>query len=405
MSRLSSYLKGDWSWEAAETACQKKGGHLTSITTLEKKKSVKKVLDKVAENEWISYVWLGGSDTEAEGNWSWSDKSAWGFENWFRNEPSNKTKENCLKMRPYDEIWLDERCSRKYRPLCDKEMHVFKGKLNRTWTFSSPHIPQEIEFIWKTETSSPNPNKAGFSLSWRLREEADEDLEVKTSPSFAKNENRFLIDTTNLVLDLKRKGASETEIWTDVIAHKMTVIEGQTFQGTCEKNRLKMVRQYKLIELFSKSTKRKGSLAQKPISLNEISDEDLVLGFQIYAFLTFCHENFGNMVTTFEENTDLVAEREGLRLFIFYSDIIDTMSPPNMLQTFVNMKRSTEVVCDKNLRGIKRMLEELNDLHEPYFGQIMTFLYTESHLDQISKSIDETHLKNQSSRSAGEEKT
>ena len=348
-------------------------------------------------------VWLGGSDANAEGNWSWSDKSAWGFENWYSGEPSNRSKEDCVKMK--SGVWWDKPCKYKFRPLCQRSLHAFKGKLNRTWTFSSPQIPQEIEFIWKTETSSPNPNKAGFSLSWRLREEADEDLEVKTSPSFAKNENRFLIDTTNLVLDLKRKGASETEIWTDVIAHKMTVIEGQTFQGHCEKNRLEMGRQSKLIELFSKSTKRKGSLTHKPISLIEISDEDLVLGFQIYAFLTFCHENFGNMVTTFEENTDLVAEREGLRLFIFYSDTINTMSPPNMLQTFVNMKRSTEVVCDKNLRGIKRMLEELNDLHEPYFGQIMTLLYTESHLDQISKSINETHLKNQSSWSAGEEKT
>ena len=398
MSRLSSYLKGDWSWEAAETACQKKGGHLTSITTLEKKKSVKKVLDKVAENEWISYVWLGGSDTEAEGNWSWSDKSAWGFENWFRNEPSNKTKENCLKMRPYDEIWLDERCSRKYRPLCDKEMHVFKGKLNRTWTLSSKQVPQLIEVVFESQPALEPSKRTGLSLSWSLETGLGDDLNHTAKPVFV-DDNRFLVGMTNLVHDLKKKGSTETEIWTDVIVYKMSLIDGGAFKGYCEKSQLMPGRQKKEIDTFSKTTTTIGSLSYKAKLSDVMSEEDMGLGLQIYSFLIYCHGAFDRGLTKFEnnfddnnDNGDLPAEFEGLELFIFYFNTID-MKSANILQTFVNMKRSTKVDHEKNKRGIERMLEELTKALQPSFSKILDHMYTKNQVDQLAKTTNMTFIR------------
>ena len=76
------------------------------------------------------------------------------------------------------------------------------------------------------------------------------------------------------------------------------------------------------------------------------------------------------------------------------------MTPQDILQTFVNMMSSKEVMFDENMRGIKMMLEELNDVLLPSFSQILTFLYIESELDELANSTHMTFLKTQSSDSA-----
>ena len=397
-------LKGEWRWETAENACQEQGGHLASINTLEKQKSALRLLKKVQDSgEWLSYIWLGGSDSQEEGNWSWSDKSLWDFDNWYPGnsrylkspEPSNGSRENCLKMKTQDGIWWDEDCNKRFRALCHRDTHVFKGKLNRTWTILSTAVPQEMEFVWESDLEFAPSKRTGLSISWRFEEE----LNLAPDPVYAA-ENQFLIGTINLIHDLKEKGASETEIWTEAIAYKMSVIENRYFEGRCEKSLLKQPYQRNLVDTFSRETTRIGSITYEPSFTNEISDEDLAFGFKIYFFLTFCHQNFLILWKNFDDNMELAVESEALNLYIFYSDTIDMMSPQNILQTFVNMMSSKEVMFDENLSGIRMMLEELTDVLSPSFPQILAHLYTESELDKLSNFTHMTFLKTQSSESA-----
>ena len=405
-------LKGEWRWETAEIACREQGGHLASINTLEKQKSALRLLKKVQDSgEWLSYIWLGGSDSQEEGNWFWSDKSLWDFDNWYPGnsrylkspEPSNGSRENCLKMKTQDGIWWDEDCNKRFRALCHRDTHVFKGKLNRTWTILSTAVPQEMEFVWESDMEFAPSKRTGLSISWRFEEE----LNLAPDPVYAA-ENQFLIGTINLIHDLKEKGASETEIWTEAIAYKMSVIENRYFEGRCEKSLLKQPYQRNLVDTFSRETTRIGSITYEPSFTNEISDEDLAFGFKIYFFLTFCHQNFLILWKNFDDNMELAVESEALNLYIFYSDTIDMMSPQNILQTFVNMMSSKEVMFDENLSGIRMMLEELTDVLSPSFPQILAHLYTESELDKISNFTHMTFLKTQSSESAispGEKKS
>ena len=397
-------LKGEWRWETAEIACREQGGHLASINTLEKQKSALRLLKKVQDSgEWLSYIWLGGSDSQEEGNWSWTDKSLWDFDNWYPGnsrylkspEPSNGSRENCLKMKTQDGIWWDEDCNKRFRALCHRDTHVFKGKLNRTWTISSTAVPQEMEFVWESDLEFAPSKRTGLSISWRFEEE----LNLAPDPVYAA-ENQFLIGTINLIHDLKEKGASETEIWTEAIAYKMSVIENRYFEGRCEKSLLKQPYQRNLVDTFSRETTRIGSITYEPSFTNEISDEDLAFGFKIYFFLTFCHQNFLILWKNFDDNMELAVESEALNLYIFYSDTIDMMSPQNILQTFVNMMSSKEVMFDENLSGIRMMLEELTDVLSPSFPQILAHLYTESELDKLSNFTHMTFLKTQSSESA-----
>ena len=358
----------------------------------------------------VLYVWLGGSDAAEEGVWSWSDGAGWAFEDWLPGnpnykyevpEPSNKTGEDCLKMHIEGGVWFDERCSTRIRPLCHRDTHVFKGKLNRTWTFPPAQVPKEIEFVWESDTAFTPFKRTGLSISWRI---VDEDGSKSTFNPVYETENRFLIGTTNLVHDLKKLGASETEIWTDTIAYKMSALS-QNFEGNCEKSQLKATRQSKLIQIFSQeTTKLVSSISYEPRPTNEISDEDLVFGFQIYFFLTYCHESFSSLYATHLDNTDLETESEGLKLFIFYSDTIDMMTPPNMLQTFVNVISSKEVAYDKNLKGVEKMLEELINVLEPSFDYILSHIFTESQLALLANSSRMAFLRNQSTEEKGEEK-
>ena len=405
-------LKGEWRWETAENACREQGGHLASINTLEKQKSALRLLKKVQDSgEWLSYIWLGGSDSQEEGNWSWTDQSLWDFDNWYPGnsrylkspEPSNGSRENCLKMKTQDGIWWDEDCNKRFRALCHRDTHVFKGKLNRTWTILSTAVPQEMEFVWESDLEFAPSKRTGLSISWRFEEE----LNLAPDPVYAA-ENQFLIGTINLIHDLKEKGASETEIWTEAIAYKMSVIENRYFEGRCEKSLLKQPYQRNLVDTFSRETTRIGSITYEPSFTNEISDEDLAFGFKIYFFLTFCHQNFLILWKNFDDNMELAVESEALNLYIFYSDTIDMMSPQNILQTFVNMMSSKEVMFDENLSGIRMMLEELTDVLSPSFPQILAHLYTKSELDKLSNFTHMTFLKTQSSESVispGEKKS
>merc|ERR1712192_115413 len=70
------------SWAEAETACMKEGGHLASITS-------KAMNDKISNETKTNHrghtsMWIGGTDSEKEGTWTWSDCSEWKFELWMQ---------------------------------------------------------------------------------------------------------------------------------------------------------------------------------------------------------------------------------------------------------------------------------------------------------------------------------
>ena len=69
--RLFNEMK---SWDDAERFCQgQHGGHLAAVTNQE-------IHDYI--NSKGRDMWVGGTDKQHEGVWSWSDCSDWGFTKW-----------------------------------------------------------------------------------------------------------------------------------------------------------------------------------------------------------------------------------------------------------------------------------------------------------------------------------
>ena len=53
--------------------------------------------------------WIGGSDAAREGTWTWSDGTAWNYDNWRSHQPDDSNTEDCLEFGP-DDTWNDASC-------------------------------------------------------------------------------------------------------------------------------------------------------------------------------------------------------------------------------------------------------------------------------------------------------
>lgn len=78
--RFDAYL----TWNDAKVACFISGGHLATLTSQ-------------AENNWVwtnfglggINIWLGGTDENLEGVWTWITGEAWNYSNWGPGQPDN----------------------------------------------------------------------------------------------------------------------------------------------------------------------------------------------------------------------------------------------------------------------------------------------------------------------------
>ena len=91
------------SWSEAEEFCQRKGGHLASIVSQKEQEELVGLLGS-------RYFWLGGSDAEKEGQWTWTDQKPWSVQYWNESEPNGRGGENCLAI--IDGIWTDNDCDK-----------------------------------------------------------------------------------------------------------------------------------------------------------------------------------------------------------------------------------------------------------------------------------------------------
>ena len=72
----------------AEQFCVEQGGHLVSVCSEEEQYELKKISRRG--------FWFGGMRISEEKNWKWFDGTIWGYQNWFHNQPNNKTGFDCI---------------------------------------------------------------------------------------------------------------------------------------------------------------------------------------------------------------------------------------------------------------------------------------------------------------------
>ena len=116
-------------WDDAENFCQgQHGGHLAAVTSQE-------IHDYI--NSKGRDIWVGGTDRQNEGGWSWSDCSDWKFTKWRRDnfiifsvqQPNGGRGENCLILRYNNHNeWHDFNCKEDRQFVCSIRLCPPAGK-------------------------------------------------------------------------------------------------------------------------------------------------------------------------------------------------------------------------------------------------------------------------------------
>lgn len=109
----SDFVVGDTvgSWDEADKWCTDRGFKLASIHDAEDN-VVAAAMGLALGND----MWLGGRRS-ADGDFEWSDGTAWDYEWWYPGEPNNQN-EKCL-MLYQSAMWNDRNCDKDgHRALC-----------------------------------------------------------------------------------------------------------------------------------------------------------------------------------------------------------------------------------------------------------------------------------------------
>ena len=80
---------------------------------------------KEMESRDIPILWIGGSDREVEGTWTWAGCGDWDFTKWGENQPSNEKDQHCLTYNKYTDggnAWNDANCMSRQKFLCSQKL-------------------------------------------------------------------------------------------------------------------------------------------------------------------------------------------------------------------------------------------------------------------------------------------
>ena len=113
------------SWLKAEEFCIDKDAHLASVTNLGIHNYIR---SRVDTNDYRTFFWIGGTDQEQEGKWSWTDGSGWNFTKWATSHVQQPDdfggREDCLQIyssRTRDG-WNDQSCESERRFVCSRRI-------------------------------------------------------------------------------------------------------------------------------------------------------------------------------------------------------------------------------------------------------------------------------------------
>ena len=91
--------------EASEK-CRSYGAELASIHNKEEDEFVRSLAPATGHY----YFWIGASDSNSEGEWSWLDGSSWDYQGWASGQPDGGTEQNCAELYT-DGYWIDYSCN------------------------------------------------------------------------------------------------------------------------------------------------------------------------------------------------------------------------------------------------------------------------------------------------------
>ncbi|XP_010788456.1 CD209 antigen-like protein E, partial [Notothenia coriiceps] len=112
--RISSTMKP---WQDSRRDCQQKGADLMIINSQE---------EQDFSRQSTNITWIGLTDRDTEGEWTWVDGTQLTTSFWHSGEPNNydKSNEDCVNINLHDHqnSWNDAPCENEHFWICEKKM-------------------------------------------------------------------------------------------------------------------------------------------------------------------------------------------------------------------------------------------------------------------------------------------
>ncbi|XP_033763491.1 low affinity immunoglobulin epsilon Fc receptor-like [Pecten maximus] len=104
------FVKGDKSWNDANSECMRQGGLLLQIHSQQDQDFIFESLKSLHWSD--AGVWIGATDRDSEGHWKWSDGSPVIYSHWNTGEGQQHSanNENCAMVNVDDGMWYDYGC-------------------------------------------------------------------------------------------------------------------------------------------------------------------------------------------------------------------------------------------------------------------------------------------------------
>ena len=91
-------------WVEAKAEAETRGGHLATITSPEEWSWIVAAIGTSILQE---NLWIGGTDSVKEGEWTWVTGEPFSFTRWHPGEPNNSGEEDYLHFGPPESLWND----------------------------------------------------------------------------------------------------------------------------------------------------------------------------------------------------------------------------------------------------------------------------------------------------------
>ena len=103
-------------WDEAKLSCLDFNSKLVDITS----KQENDFLAQFMKRQSTPSAWIGLSDSDVEGHFLWTNGVPANFTNWGGQEPNGGETENCVRLNMLNSSWIDVKCLKHYRYLCEK---------------------------------------------------------------------------------------------------------------------------------------------------------------------------------------------------------------------------------------------------------------------------------------------
>ena len=142
-------------WKDSVAFCTSRGGHLASVSSPYVWQRLEQLLAE--ESNDAKYIWLGGTDKDKEGEWTWTDGSRWSEEHWGSLEPSDDSDdymgdEDFLQLQASTATgwkWTAAYDFKEYPCICQLQTKMTIREKTRL-VFTSQNI-SSLQFTWATK--------------------------------------------------------------------------------------------------------------------------------------------------------------------------------------------------------------------------------------------------------------